>query len=310
MSQDEHPPAAKLTPVDPVVNGSPPTSSCLRAADQLAAREASRTLFAGRDVKHCPESWAWYESGRRRAGGIAPVIIFGLLATERRVLEMVVRGRPLAEALGELTRAIEKLAPGMLASVLELDPGGEHLSHGAAPGFPGRNRHAIDGTRIGPNVGSCGTAAFERRVVIAADIATDPRWASVTELALQHELRACWSTPIFATDGRVLGTFALYYRQPRAPGAEDLDLIDGAAHMASVVMERSQMDAQRETLIEDLSRAVRFSEMFTGVLGYDLRNPLGAISVAAGMIRRNPTADTSAARGADRILSSAARMTG
>jgi signal transduction histidine kinase len=229
----------------------------------------------------------------------------GLLTTERRVLEMVVRGRPLADALGELTRSIEARAPGMLASVLELD--GEHLRHGAAPSLPAAYRNAIDGARIGPNVGSCGTAAHERRVVIAADIASDPRWTTVKALALQHGLHACWSTPIFATDGRVLGTFALYYREPRTPVAEELELIDGAAHVASVVMERCQSDRQREVLIEDLSRAVRFSEMFTGVLGHDLRNPLGAISIGARRLQGNPGGDNAAGT-AGRILSSAMRM--
>jgi signal transduction histidine kinase len=230
-----------------------------------------------------------------------------LLVTERRVLEMVVRGRPLSEALDQLTRAIEALAPGMLASVLQLDPDGEHLRHGSGPSLPAAYRDAIDGAAIGPNIGSCGSAAYERRLVIAADIVNDLRWRRFKELALSNGLRACWSTPIFGTDGRVLGTFALYYREPRTPGPEELDLIQGAAHVASMVIERCQMDRQREAMIDDLARTVRFSEMFSGILGHDLRNPLTAIHTAATLIQRAPRAET-AARSAARILSSATRM--
>src|SRR5581483_2305027 len=184
--------------------------------------------------------------------------VSGLLAAERRVLEIVARGAPLGVALDELTRTIETLAPGMLASVLVLDGDGVRLRHGAASSLPPAYCAAIDGTPIGPDAGSCGTAAYERRVVVAEDIATDPRWARWADLALRHELRACWSAPIFGAGGRVLGTFALYYRRPRVPERDHLELIEAAAHVAGIAIERHALDAERAAMIEDLSRAVRF----------------------------------------------------
>src|SRR5712691_656742 len=112
-----------------------------------------------------------------------------------------------AEALlaGE-KRLLEKLSKGALASILLFDPDGNRLRHGAAPSLPKSYIDAIDGSAIGPAAGSRGTAAYRRAPVIVSDIARDPLWADYRHLALPHGLRACWSTPIFASDGGVLGT--------------------------------------------------------------------------------------------------------
>lgn len=232
-----------------------------------------------------------------------------LMRLERRVLELVARGKPLGEALTELTRSIEQLVPGMLASVLRIDPDGAHLRHGASPSLPVEYSALIDGAAVGPDIGSCGTAAFHGRIAIASDISSDPRWVPWRDAALKHGLRACWSAPIFGTAGRVLGTFALYYREPREPAADHLALIMGAAHVAAVAMERHRLDEERGAMIEDLSRAVRYSEMFAGVLGHDLRNPLGAITASATLIQLDPSPNN-ARENAERILSSSLRING
>jgi GAF domain-containing protein len=104
---------------------------------------------------------------------------------------------------------------------------------GAAPSLPEEYSNAIHGVTIGPMVGSCGTAAFTARTVVVTDIAVDPRWASFRELPLKHSLRACWSTPILSGKGQVLGTFALYYREPRAPAPNELAAIESSARLAT-----------------------------------------------------------------------------
>jgi signal transduction histidine kinase len=144
--------------------------------------------------------------------------------------------------------AIEDLAQPTIASILLLDPEGLHVRHGSAPHLPTAYTRAIDGAPIGPRAGSCGTAAYEKRQVIVTDIDTDPLWVDYRELARAHGLRACWSTPIYDADGRVLGTFALYYREPRGPGADERDLIERATRMAGIAIMRAQLEEQLRAL--------------------------------------------------------------
>lgn len=183
----------------------------------------------------------------------------GLLAGERHVLEMIARGLPLGAVLEALAHIVEELAhQSLLVSVLLLDDDGMHLRHGAAPSLPAEYTRAIDGIQIGPNVGSCGTAAFRGEPVIVTDIATDPLWADfadLTGLAVSHGLRACWSTPIQGSNGRVLGTFALYYREPRAPSDEHLRLAALIGRTAAIIIERKRADevAARLAAIVDSS---------------------------------------------------------
>ena len=168
-----------------------------------------------------------------------------LMAAEKNVLEMIAAGAPLTDALQALTRSIEIVSPGMLASVLLLDADGRHLRHGAGPSLPQEYNDAIDGTEIGPSVGSCGTAAYSRKLVICSDIATDPRWRSCRDLALAHGLRACWSNPIISSGEAVLGTFALYYREPRGPAPQDIQLIERATHIAAIAIGRQNAERAR-----------------------------------------------------------------
>jgi len=165
-----------------------------------------------------------------------------LLAGEKRVLEMVAQGAPLQEVLEALTRNVEEQASGMLCSILLLDQAGTNLRLGAAPSLPDAYNEAVDGIAIGPKVGSCGTAAYLKKQVIVSDIASDPLWADVRDLALDHGLRACWSTPILASNGAVLGTAALYYREPREPNARDLELIERMTHIAGIAIDRKLAD--------------------------------------------------------------------
>ncbi len=170
-----------------------------------------------------------------------------LLAGEKRLLEMIAKGDPLSMILDALCRLVEELSKGALASILLFDPDGNRLRHGAAPSLPQSYIDAIDGSAIGPASGSCGTAAYRRAPVIVSDIARDPLWADYRHLALPHGLRACWSTPIFASDGGVLGTFAIYAREPTHPTPSQRNLIDQITDLASIAIERRRSEEERRT---------------------------------------------------------------
>ena len=198
-----------------------------------------------------------------------------LLAIQNRLLEGVAAGRPLEESLGDLAHAIEDLAPGMLASVLLLDDDGVHLRHAAAPSLPEEFIRAVDGRPVGARAGSFGTAAWRREPVIVEDIAEDDLWADYRNVALACGLRACWSTPILGHDGRVLGTFALYYRSLARPTEHHLHLISLATHVAAVAIARHRAEtALRDS--EDLYRSL-FDNSIDAVL---LTAPDGTIFAA------------------------------
>jgi signal transduction histidine kinase len=129
-----------------------------------------------------------------------------------------------------------------LCSILLLDSSGKRLWHGAGPSIPKPYAQAIDGFVIGPNVGSCGSAAYRAEQVIVSDIATDPRWTRFRDEALTNSLRACWSTPILSLESRVLGTFAMYYREPRSPAPRHQDVIEQITHLASIAIQRKRAE--------------------------------------------------------------------
>ena len=163
------------------------------------------------------------------------------------LLEQIAADAPLPETLDALARYVEDELPGASASVLLLDDDGVHVRTAAAPRLPAAYSAAIDGMAIGPGVGSCGTAAFERAPVMVEDIEVDPRWAAFRSLARAHGLRACWSTPVLSRrrlgPHAVLGTFAVYYRAPRAPDAHALEVLARAEFVACIAIEADRAQA-------------------------------------------------------------------
>src|SRR5215510_6886323 len=169
-----------------------------------------------------------------------------LLAGEKRLLEMIAQGHALSMILDALCRLVEELSPGSLAAILLLDPDGKCLRLGAAPSLPKRYTDAIDGGCIGPAAESCGTAAYRKAPIMVADIAQDPLWADYRELALPHGLRACWSTPVLASDGRVLGTFAIYAREPSSPTPQQHNIIEQITNLTSIAIECKRAEEERQ----------------------------------------------------------------
>ncbi|HVU29247.1 MAG TPA: ATP-binding protein [Sphingomicrobium sp.] len=180
-----------------------------------------------------------------------------LRIAHNEVLEQAILDQPLSEALEGLVRTVEKHSnSGVLASILLLDADGRHLVHGAAPSLPDAYNEAINGIEIGPSVGSCGTAAATGEPVYVSDIANDPLWANFKDLALDHGLKACWSIPIRSGSGTILGTFAMYHREPREPVEDDLQLVRLIVQTAALLIERKRAEAALRELNETLEARV------------------------------------------------------
>ena len=173
-----------------------------------------------------------------------------------QILEQVAAGGPLADTLSHLVAVAEEMNPMMLASVLILDDDSQRLYLGAAPSLPRFYNEAVDGLRIGPKEGSCGAAAFSGERVIVEDITTHPNWKKFKNTAVKAGLRACWSQPIKSAAGKVLGTFAMYYREPHAPADADLVAIEGIARLAALAIERENMVNDLRTSEERLRGAI------------------------------------------------------
>lgn len=160
----------------------------------------------------------------------------------RRVLEQVARNEALPEILNGVVGMLEAQIPGSRCAVLLLRDG--HLYEGSAPRLPDVYCKALEGLAIGQAVGSCGTACYANEVVVVEDIASNPLWSGYSELALVHDLRACWSMPIASTNGGVLGSFAVYKDHPCKPSAAELDFLTAASQLAAVAIEHRLLTEQ------------------------------------------------------------------
>jgi GAF domain-containing protein len=162
-----------------------------------------------------------------------------LQALEERIKAMIAADAPLSEILSTLVLMIEAQFPEMVCSVLLIGYDGNHVRHVVAPSLPQNYVKAIDGSPIGPKNGSCGTAMYRGKPVIVSDILTDPLWEDYREYALAIGMRACWSTPIMSSKGKVLGSFAMYYREPRSPTGGESRLTNMATKLAGLAIEHA-----------------------------------------------------------------------
>ncbi|MBV2148962.1 PAS domain S-box protein [Sphingobium sp. AS12] len=166
-----------------------------------------------------------------------------LSAAQNRILALAVEAAPLTITLDAIVREVEALSTsGMIGSILLLSEDGRQMRQGAGPSLPAAYNDAIDGIEVGPAVGSCGTAVYRREPVFVADISTDPLWVDFRDLALAHDLRACWSLPITSVEGEILGTFAMYHCEPREPVATDLAIVDFVVRTAGIVIARARAE--------------------------------------------------------------------
>jgi diguanylate cyclase (GGDEF)-like protein/PAS domain S-box-containing protein len=170
----------------------------------------------------------------------------GLLALQHDVLEQQAAGYPLDHVLLQMVLKLEALVPSVRATILLLHD--DHLYHCVGPSMPDAYLRAVDGLPIGPTMGSCGTAAYYNRPVECPDIANDPLWADAKELAEEFGIKASWSTPIRASDGRVIGTFALYYMECRSPDNFHRQIVEACTHLAGIAIEHREAESRVHSL--------------------------------------------------------------
>jgi PAS domain S-box-containing protein len=233
-----------------------------------------------------------------------------LLAGERRLFEMIATGVPLKEIFNELCLIIQEQRPGTHASALMLTREGHHLTVVAGPTLPKGWSEQMEKLPVGPCAGSCGTAAYRGTLVIASDIATDPLW-DVPEhraAALSHGLRASWSNPVLCSNGKVAGTFCIYYREPRSPTSQDLDLIELATHVARVAIERDQQEISLREAQNELAHVSRVTTVgeFAASIAHEVNQPLAGIltnaNAALRWLARNSPNLAEAQQAIDRII--------
>lgn len=159
------------------------------------------------------------------------------VAQQEEVRQMIAANLPLGDILSKLVLMIESQTPDMLSSILLLSDDGNHVRHAVAPSLPESYVKVIDGSPIGPKHGSCGTAMFRGEPVTVSDILVDPLWDDYRDHAIAIGMRACWSTPIMSSKGKVLGSFAMYYREPRTPDGEERYLTEVATKLAAEAIE-------------------------------------------------------------------------
>jgi diguanylate cyclase (GGDEF)-like protein len=194
-----------------------------------------------------------------------------LVACHTRLHELIAGDAPLIEVLTELVVGIERYEPSIIPCVVLLDPESNTLHPGAGPSLPPEWLAAIDGVVIGPNIGSCGAAAWSGEMVISEDMADDPRWEPIRDFAIRCGLRHCWSMPIVGAGG-VLGTFALYGPHPRRPQSEQLELMQDGARLAGIAiqrrltMEKLIHDARHDSLTGLPNRRAIFEQLDAALL--------------------------------------------
>ena len=188
-----------------------------------------------------------------------------LLLSEMHILEMISQGKPLSEILEHICLEVENQTNRMLCSFCLVDSSGKALVSCAAPSMSPDYGKDIGHLPIGPRAASCGTAAFTKKQVIASDTSTDPLWTDFQDLARNHNLQACWSNPILSNSGELLGTFAMYYSEPREPIQCEFDIIERATNLARIAIERKKAEETLKENLEILSKKNRYEEIISTV---------------------------------------------
>jgi len=230
---------------------------------------------------------------------------------QQKALEAMVRDLPLPEVMTMVCVELERIAPEVIASILDVDAEGR-LHVLAGPSLPAYYAEALDGIVCGPTVGSCGTSAWRGEPVLVSDIANDPLWAPYKGLVLPLGLRACWSSPIKGSDGRVLGTFAFYFREPRGPDEFHQRLVDISVHLCALSMERTRASARIRQLVTcdaltGLPNRATLQADAEGLLATMRREAAGLATLVIGLDRFRLVNDLQGREAGDALLAESAR---
>ncbi len=216
-----------------------------------------------------------------------------LLAGEKQLLEMVAGGHSMSEILEAICRLVESTAGGCYCSVLLADPSGTRVEHGAAPSFPASFINSIVGRPLKIDDGPCGLAVRLNEQVIVADLTTETRWPDLRRLILAHGLRSCWSTPISSAAGKILGTFGVYYREPKTPTSLHQSLLEQFKHIARIAIERRLSEEALSKVRSELAHVARAQSLgvLTASIAHEVNQPLSGIITNANTCLRMLAAD-------------------
>ncbi len=207
---------------------------------------------------------------------------------QHQMLQLLAEEKSLTEVLTALLKMVEEQAGGEMHAEIMLLDNENRLHHGAGPTMPKDFIKAITGTPIGPEVGSCGSAAWFGKAVYVTDIATDPLWKDFRGLAESFHLRACWSCPIFSSAEQVMGTFAMYYNEPREPQEHDHRIIETVTRTAGIAIERKQSEQALRQSRDEAEAANHAKDRFLAVLSHELRTPLTPVLMLVAARQRDP----------------------
>src|ERR1700722_8581135 len=205
----------------------------------------------------------------------APELGFFSSESVLNILKLILAGAELSEVLTIIARLVESQGEGMLCTIWLPDADGKHLYCAAAPSLPGFGA-SMGRTSVGPKGASCGTAVYRREPVYVSDILEESIWEDYRDRVIPYGIRAVWSRPLFTREGKVLGTFAIHYRQVRNPDAVDLELIENAGHIAGIAIERH---LHQEALRQERDRLRLLLEISSSVTSrLDFRQVVEALS--------------------------------
>src|SRR6266853_605931 len=216
-----------------------------------------------------------------------------LLAGEKQLLEMVAGGHSMSEILEAICRLVESSAGGCYCSVLLTDPSGTRVEHGAAPSFPASFINSIIGRPLKIDEGPCGLAVRLNEQVIVADLTTETRWPDLRRFILAHGLRSCRSTPISSAAGKILGTFGVYYREPKMPTSLHQGLLEQFKHIARIAIERRLSEEALSKVRSELAHVARAQSLgvLTASIAHEINQPLSGIITNASTCLRMLAAD-------------------